>query len=167
MVVATTFASNVARLRTLAEAATSSGRSICLMGRAMRKMVQAALETGVLDDFPSVVSSDEAQEIPRQNLMLLCTGSQGERRAATAQLANGKFQGISLKEGDMVLFSSSTIPGNERDVIRIMNQFSEQGVDVVTDRMGDYHVSGHANRCLLYTSPSPRDKRQSRMPSSA
>jgi ribonuclease J len=78
--------------------------------------------------------------------MLLCTGSQGERRAATAQLANGKFQGISLKEGDMVLFSSSTIPGNERDVIRIMNQFSEQGVDVVTDRMGDYHVSGHANR---------------------
>ena len=146
MVVATTFASNVARLRTLAEAATSSGRSICLMGRAMRKMVQAALETGVLDDFPSVVSSDEAQEIPRQNLMLLCTGSQGERRAATAQLANGKFQGISLKEGDMVLFSSSTIPGNERDVIRIMNQFSEQGVDVVTGRMGDYHVSGHANR---------------------
>ena len=146
MVVATTFASNVARLRTLAEAATSSGRSICLLGRAMRKMVQAALETGVLDDFPSVVSSDEAQEIPRQNLMLLCTGSQGERRAATAQLANGKFQGISLKEGDMVLFSSSTIPGNERDVIRIMNQFSEQGVDVVTDRMGDYHVSGHANR---------------------
>lgn len=146
MVVATTFASNVARLRTLAEAATSSGRSICLMGRAMRKMVQAALETGVLDDFPSVISSDEAQEIPRQNLMLLCTGSQGERRAATAQLANGKFQGISLKEGDMVLFSSSTIPGNERDVIRIMNQFSEQGVDVVTDRMGDYHVSGHANR---------------------
>jgi ribonuclease J len=146
MVVATTFASNVARLRTLAEAATSSGRSICLMGRAMRKMVQAALETGVLDDFPSVVSSDEAQEIPRQNLMLLCTGSQGERRAATAQLANGKFQGISLKEGDTVLFSSSTIPGNERDVIRIMNQFSEQGVDVVTDRMGEYHVSGHANR---------------------
>jgi ribonuclease J len=146
MVVATTFASNVARLRTLAEAATRSGRSICLMGRAMRKMVQAALETGVLDDFPSVISSDEAQEIPRQNLMLLCTGSQGERRAATAQLANGKFQGISLKEGDMVLFSSSTIPGNERDVIRIMNQFSEQGVDVVTDRMGDYHVSGHANR---------------------
>ena len=146
MVVATTFASNVARLRTLAEAATSSGRSICLMGRAMRKMVQAALETGVLDDFPSVISSDEAQEIPRQNLMLLCTGSQGERRAATAQLANGKFQGISLKDGDMVLFSSSTIPGNERDVIRIMNQFSEQGVDVVTDRVGDYHVSGHANR---------------------
>ena len=146
MVVATTFASNVARLRTLAEAATSSGRSICLMGRAMRKMVQAGLETGVLDDFPTVVSSDEVQDIPRQNLMLLCTGSQGERRAATAQLANGKFQGISLKEGDMVLFSSSTIPGNERDVIRIMNQFSEQGVDVVTDRMGDYHVSGHANR---------------------
>ena len=135
----------MARLRTLA-GRDQFGALHLFDGACLAQMVQAALETGVLDDFPSVVSSDEAHEIPRQNLMLRCTGSQGERRAATAQLANGKFQGISLKEGDMVLLSSSTIPGNERDVIRIMNQFSEQGVDVVTDRMGDYHVSGHANR---------------------
>lgn len=146
MVVATTFASNVARVKTLADAGMRAGRSICLMGRAMRRMIEAALETGVLTDFPTVVSSEDAQQIPRQDLMLLVTGSQGERRAASAQLANGKFQGIKLKEGDLFLFSSKTIPGNERGVIRIINQFSEMGVDVVDDNSGLYHVSGHANR---------------------
>lgn len=146
MVVATTFASNVARVKTLADAGVRAGRSICLMGRAMRRMIEAAIETGVLTDFPTVVSSEDAQQIPRQDLMLLVTGSQGERRAASAQLANGKFQGIKLKEGDLFLFSSKTIPGNERGVIRIINQFSEMGVDVVDDDSGLYHVSGHANR---------------------
>ena len=146
MVVATTFASNVARVKTLADAGVRAGRSICLMGRAMRRMIEAAIETGVLTDFPTVVSSEDAQQIPRQDLMLLVTGSQGERRAASAQLANGKFQGIKLKEGDLFLFSSKTIPGNERGVIRIINQFSEMGVDVVDDDSCLYHVSGHANR---------------------
>ena len=146
MVVATTFASNIARVKTLAQAGMRAGRSICLMGRAMRRMVETALETGVLNDFPTVVSPEDAQNIPRENLMLLVTGSQGERRAASAQLAQGKFQGISLKEGDMFLFSSKTIPGNERGVIRIINQLSEKGVDVVDDSEGLYHVSGHANR---------------------
>ena len=146
MVVATTFASNIARVKTLAQAGMRAGRSICLMGRAMRRMVETALETGVLNDFPTVVSPEDAQNIPRENLMLLVTGSQGERRAASAQLAQGKFQGISLKEGDMFLFSSKTIPGNERGVIRIINQLSEKGVDVVDDSGGLYHVSGHANR---------------------
>ena len=146
MVVATTFASNVARVKTLADAGVRAGRSICLMGRAMRRMIEAAIETGVLTDFPTVVSSEDAQQIPRQDLMLLVTGSQGERRAASAQLANGKFQGIKLKEGDLFLFSSKTIPGNERGVIRIINLFSEMGVDVVDDDSGLYHVSGHANR---------------------
>ena len=146
MVVATTFASNIARVKTLAQAGMRAGRSICLMGRAMRRMVETALETGVLNDFPTVVSPEDAQNIPRENLMLLVTGSQGERRAASAQLAQGKFQGISLKEGDLFLFSSKTIPGNERGVIRIINQLSEKGVDVVDDSDGLYHVSGHANR---------------------
>lgn len=146
MVVATTFASNVARVKTLAQAGQRAGRSICLMGRAMRRMIEASIETGVLDDFPTVVSPEDAADIPRENLMLLVTGSQGERRAASAQLANGKFQGMSLKEGDLFLFSSKTIPGNERGVIRIINQFSELGVDIVDDSSGLYHVSGHANR---------------------
>lgn len=146
MVVATTFASNVARVKTLAEAGARAGRSICLMGRAMRRMIEAALETGVLTDFPKVVSVEDAKSMPRENLMLLVTGSQGERRAAAAQLANGKFQGMVMKAGDLFLFSSKTIPGNEKGVIRIMNQFSEMGVDVMDDAGGRYHVSGHANR---------------------
>ena len=146
LVVATTFASNVARLKTLADAGMRAGRSICLMGRAMRRMVEAAIETEVLKDFPGVVSPEDATFIPRENLMLLVTGSQGESRAASAQLARGKFQGITLAEGDTFLFSSKTIPGNERGVIHIINQLSEQGVDVVDNDSGLYHVSGHANR---------------------
>ncbi|WP_297774730.1 ribonuclease J [uncultured Roseovarius sp.] len=145
MFVCTTFASNVARVKTLAEAGERAGRSVCLMGRAMRRMIEAAVETGVLKGFPKTVSPEEAGGIPRESLMLIVTGSQGERRAASAQLANGKYNGMVLKDGDTFLFSSKTIPGNERGVIRIINQFSEKGVDVVE---GDdrYHVSGHANR---------------------
>ncbi|SFT63284.1 ribonuclease J [Sedimentitalea nanhaiensis] len=146
MVVATTFASNVARVKTLAEAGHRAGRSIVLLGRAMRRMVEAAQETGVLSGFPTVISPEAAQDVPRENLMLLVTGSQGERRAASAQLARGKYNGLEMKEGDMFLFSSKTIPGNERGVIRIINAFSEKGVDVVDDSAGRYHVSGHANR---------------------
>lgn len=146
MVVATTFASNVARLKTLASAGRRAGRSVVLLGRAMRRMVTAAVETGVLGDFPKVVSPEDAVSIPRENLMLLATGSQGERRAASAQLSRGKYLGLELKEGDLFLFSSKTIPGNEKSVIRIVNNFSEMGVDVVDDGSDLYHVSGHANR---------------------
>jgi ribonuclease J len=151
MVVATTFASNVARVHTLAVAAEKAGRSVVLLGRAMKRMVEASLETGVMTKFPHTVSPEEARGIPRENLMLLVTGSQGERRAASAQLARGKYQGIEMKEGDLFLFSSKTIPGNEKGVIRIINQFSEMGVDVVDDSTGQYHVSGHANRPDLET----------------
>ena len=146
MVVATTFASNIARLKTLAQAADRAGRSVCLLGRSMRRMTEAAAEVGILGDFPSTISPEDALSVPRENLMLLVTGSQGERRAASAQLANGKYMGLTMKDGDTFLFSSKTIPGNERGVIRIMNQFSEMGVDIVDDTSGLYHVSGHANR---------------------
>ncbi|MCG6901524.1 MAG: ribonuclease J [Rhodobacter sp.] len=143
---ATTFASNIARVKTLAMAGQRAGRSVVLLGRAMRRMVTAGIETGILADFPSVVSPEDAASIPRENLMLLTTGSQGERRAATAQLSRGKYLGLQLKEGDTFLFSSKTIPGNERSVGRIVNNFSEMGVDVVDDSTDRYHVSGHANR---------------------
>jgi len=145
LVAATTFASNVARVKTLADAGERAGRSVVLLGRAMNRMIEAAKETGVLTDFPRTYSAEEAGDIPRDNLMLITTGSQGERRAATAQLARGKYRGLELKDGDTFLFSSKTIPGNERGVIYIMNQLSEKGVDVVDDRGGLYHVSGHAN----------------------
>ena len=151
LVAATTFASNIARVKTLADAANRAGRSVCLMGRAMRRMVTAGVETGVLTDFPTTVSPEDAGGIPRENLMLLTTGSQGERRAATAQLSRGKYLGMVLNEGDTFLFSSKTIPGNEKSVGRIVNNFSEMGVDVIDDSSGLYHVSGHANRPDLKT----------------
>lgn len=146
MVVATTFASNVARLQTLAEAGHAADRSVCLLGRAMKRMVATAQDTGVLTGFPRTISPEEALEVPRRNLMLIVTGSQGERRAASAALARGKYLGLELKDGDMFLFSSKTIPGNEREVGRVMNGLSEKGVDIVDDTGGKYHVSGHANR---------------------
>jgi ribonuclease J len=146
MVVATTFASNVARLKTLAEAGRAAGRSICLLGRAMKRMVSASEEAQVLRGFPPHLAPEDALEVPRRNLMLIVTGSQGERRAAAAALSRGKYLGFEMKEGDTFLFSSKTIPGNERDVLRLVNGYSETGVDVVDDRGGLYHVSGHANR---------------------
>jgi len=146
MFVATTFGSNVARLKTLAEAAKAADRTICVMGRSMKRMLAVSEQTGVLGGFPRVISPDEALEIPRRNLMLLVTGSQGERRAASAALSRGKYLGFEMKSGDSFLFSSRTIPGNERGVIRIWNAYSEMGVTVHDDAGGLYHVSGHANR---------------------
>ncbi len=145
MVVATTFASNVARLKTLAQAAVDAGREVVMVGRAMNVMTQTAASTGVLTDFPPVISIEDAKGKPREKLMVLATGSQGERRAASAQLAVGKYQGMELKAGDTFLFSSKTIPGNEIGVARIHNLLAEKGVVVVAED-DRYHVSGHANR---------------------
>ncbi|MGB3248806.1 MAG: ribonuclease J [Tabrizicola sp.] len=146
MVVATTFGSNVARLKTLALAGKAADRTICVLGRSMKRMLSAAEEAAVLSGFPKTVTPEEALDVPRRNLMILATGSQGERRAASAQLSRGKYLGLELKEGDTFLFSSKTIPGNERDVLRVWNAFSEKGVQVIDDQGGLYHVSGHANR---------------------
>ncbi|PIE08864.1 MAG: MBL fold hydrolase [Rhodobacterales bacterium] len=145
MVVATTFASNVARVKTLAEAGRAAGRSVCLLGRAMRRMIEAAVKTGIVEDFPRTVTPEDARDLPRERLMLIVTGSQGERRAASAQLSRGKYLGLSMAEGDTFLFSSKTIPGNERAIGRILNAYSEMGIEVVADD-DRYHVSGHANR---------------------
>jgi ribonuclease J len=146
MVVATTFASNIARLQTLAEAGREAGRSVCIMGRAMKRMITAGVETGLLSDFPHTITPEDALEVPRSSLMLIVTGSQGERRAASAQLGRGRYLGHEMKEGDLFLFSSRTIPGNEAGVIRVINDLSQLGVDVVDDSTDAYHVSGHANR---------------------
>ncbi len=144
MVAATTFASNIARVKTLAEAGVNSGRSVVLLGRAMRRMITAAIETGIIKDFPKTVSPENAGDLPRENLMLLTTGSQGEHRAATAQLSRGKYLGLKMTEGDTMIFSSKTIPGNETSIARILNSFSEMGVETISGR-DDIHVSGHAN----------------------
>ncbi len=146
MVVATTFASNIARVKTLADAGVAAGRSVVLLGRAMKKMIGAGVETGLIKDFPATISAEEARDVPRDHLMLLATGSQGERRAASAQLSRGKYLGLQMKAGDTFIFSSKTIPGNEVSVGRITNALSEMDVDVIDDKMAAIHVSGHANR---------------------
>ena len=146
MVVATTFASNVARLKSLAQAGQDAGRSVCVLGRSMQRMLGYANATGVLKDFPPTIDLEDVPNVPRENLMLIVTGSQGEGRAASAQLARGKYLGITMKENDTFLFSSKTIPGNEVSVGRIINSLAVQGVNVVDDSADIYHVSGHANR---------------------
>jgi ribonuclease J len=151
LVVATTFASNVARLKTLAEAGRAAGREIVVLGRAMNTMLRTAHASEVLDGFPPAIDVIDADSVPRHRLMVLATGSQGERRAATAQLATGKYMGLELRPGDTYLFSSKTIPGNEVAVARILNQLSERGVRAIEDTDGRYHVSGHANRPDLVT----------------
>ena len=95
MVAATTFGSNVARLKTLAEAAQAAGRTICVLGRSMKRMISASEEAKVLAGFPRTISPEEALDVPRRNLMLLVTGSQGERRAASAQLSPRQVSGAS------------------------------------------------------------------------
>ena len=158
-VAATTFASNVARLRTLAVAAAKAGRSVVVAGRAMQRMIEIAVETGHLTDFPRVVSEEDAADIPRENLFYLITGSQGENRAALARIAGGTHPTVSLKEGDTVLFSSKTIPGNEAGIYRLYNRLSENGIDVIDGDMERIHVSGHARRGdmeKIYKAVNPR-----------
>ncbi|HET7410205.1 MAG TPA: ribonuclease J [Paracoccaceae bacterium] len=145
-VAATTFASNVSRLRTLANAARASGRSLVVAGRAMRRMIEIAVQTGKLTDFPATVPEDQAKHIPAENLFYLVTGSQGEGRAALARIAAGTHPTVSLSEGDTVLFSSKTIPGNEAGIYRLYNRLSENGVRVIDGDMERIHVSGHARR---------------------
>jgi ribonuclease J len=146
LVATTTFASNLARVKTLAEAGVAAGRSVCLLGRAMREMVATAQEAGVMARLPGLVSPEQAVQLAGENLLLIVTGTQGERRAASAQLSRGKYLGFEMRAGDLFVLSSKTIPGNERAVGRIVNAFSEAGVDVVDEQGGRYHVSGHANR---------------------
>ena len=146
IVAATTFASNVARVRQIAGEAKKRGRTAVLLGRAMNRMVETALQAGVIEDFPPQVSPEQALKLPRDRILLLTTGSQGEPRSATAQLSNGKFRGFRLTKGDMLLISSRTIPGNEAAVARVVNRFSASGVRVIEDHKEIYHVSGHANR---------------------
>jgi ribonuclease J len=145
-VAATSFASNVVRLRTLAEAAIANGRAVVVAGRAMRRMIEVAVETGTIDGFPEITSEDRAKDIPDRHLFYLVTGSQGEHRAALARIAAGTHPSVSLSKGDTVLFSARTIPGNESEIYRLYNKLSERGVRVIDADMEPIHTSGHAYR---------------------
>ena len=144
-VVVTTFASNVARLQTLGEVAEATGRKLCVAGRSLDRIIGVAKASGYLKGFPETVSMDEAMDLPRGQVLVMATGGQGEARAALARIA-GDSHPIKLDKGDAVLFSSRQIPGNEIAIGRIQNQLAEKGVEILTDRQGMIHVSGHPGR---------------------
>ena len=144
-VLVTTFASNVARLKTLGDVAKRTGRQLCVAGRSLDRIISVAKSCGYLDDFPDVIDADEAMELPRDDVLIVATGGQGEARAALARIADGNHT-IKLEKGDVVLFSSRQIPGNEIPIGRIQNRLAQDGVLVVTDRQGMIHVSGHPGR---------------------
>jgi len=144
-VLVTTFASNVARLQTLGQVAINSGRRLCVAGRSLDRIIAAAKANGYLRDFPEPVDFDAAMRLPRGEIMIIATGGQGEPRAALARIASESHQ-IDLAKGDVVLFSSRQIPGNELAIGRIMNQLAERGIEMVTDRQELIHVSGHPGR---------------------
>jgi ribonuclease J len=145
-VAVTTFASNVARLRAVADAARLSGREVVVVGRAMERVVQVARETGYLDGVQNFRSSELYGHFPPDKVLALCTGSQGEPRAALARIANDDHPQVTLNKGDCVIFSSRTIPGNEKAVGAIINGLITQGIEVITDRTHLVHVSGHPRR---------------------
>jgi ribonuclease J len=148
-VVVTTFASNVARLRSAAEAGFAAGRQVCILGRAIERVVAVARECGMLDGVPPFLGTDAFDRLPRDKILALATGSQGEPRAALARLAEDEHPTAELSAGDTVIFSSRTIPGNEKAVGKIINAFVTAGVKVITDRTALVHVSGHPRRAEM------------------
>ena len=158
-VAVTAFASNVARLTTVAHAAKTPGRKLALVGRSMHKIVQAARDTGYLKDFPATLDAAEAAELPARKVLYLCTGSQGEPRAALARIAEGNHPHVALGKGDAVIFSSRIIPGNEIPIFELHNKLCALGVEVLTEQDHFVHVSGHPARdelAQMYAWTRPR-----------
>jgi ribonuclease J len=148
-VLLTAFASNVARLKAAAEAGFANGRQVLILGRAMERVVAVARECGYLNGVSAFLNMDHFDRLPRDKVLALATGSQGEGRAAMARIALDEHPAVSLAAGDMTIFSSRAIPGNERAVGKIVNGLVEQGVEVITDRSHLVHVSGHPRRAEL------------------
>ena len=142
----TTFASNVARMRAVAEGARVAGREVVVIGRAMARVEQVARETGYLDGIQDFRSAEFYGHLPPDKVVALCTGSQGEPRAALSRIAEDEHPEVTLGKGDRVVFSSRTIPGNEKAVARVVNGLVRQGIEVITDRTHLIHVSGHPRR---------------------
>jgi len=145
-VAVTTFASNVARVKAVADAARAADREVVVVGRAMERVVQVARETGYLEGVQNFRSPEVYGHLPQDKVLALCTGSQGEPRAALARIANDDHPEITLNRGDSVIFSSRTIPGNEKAVGSIINNLVLQGIEIITDRDALVHVSGHPRR---------------------
>jgi len=148
-VAVTTFASHVGRIRAVADAARSAEREVVLVGRAMERVAQVARETGYLDGVQDFRGMDSYGYLPPDKVLALCTGSQGEPRAALSRIARDEHPEVTLNHGDRVIFSARTIPGNENAVARVINGLVTQGVEVITDRDHLVHVSGHPRRAEL------------------
>jgi len=148
-VAVTTFASNVARIRAVADAARACGREVVVVGRAMERVIGVARETGYLEGVQPFRGTDTYGYLPHDKVVALCTGSQGEPRAALSRIAQDDHPDVTLGKGDMVIFSSRTIPGNEKEVGRVVNGLIDQGITVITDRTHLVHVSGHPRRAEL------------------
>ena len=144
-VLVTTFASNVARLQTLGAIAERTGRRLCVAGRSLDRIIEVAQQNGYLEDLPETVDFDTAMALPRGEVLILATGGQGEPRAALARIAEDNHP-IALSPGDVVLFSSRQIPGNELAIGRVQNMLAGRGIVMVTDRQSEIHVSGHPGR---------------------
>ena len=140
------FSTNVARLRSIAEAAKKSGRKVCLIGRSLWNIDEVARETGYLAGVPPFLSDEEADLHSIDKIIYICTGSQGEPRAALTRISSDDHPALHLDEGDVVIFSSRAIPGNERAIDRIKNRLYAKGVNIITDRDARIHVSGHGYR---------------------
>ena len=145
-VAVTTFASNVSRINAVADAARATDREVVIVGRAMERLVQVARETGYLDGVQDFRRADAYGYLPPDKVVAICTGSQGEPRAALSRIALDDHPEVTLSRGDRVIFSSRTIPGNEKAVARVINGLVRQGVEVITDRTHLVHVSGHPRR---------------------
>ncbi len=142
----TSFASNVARVASIAEATRACGRTLVVAGRALHRIIEVAIETGYLPKSFTYLDQQRFSDLPRDKIVVLCTGSQGETRAAIARIAEDEHPDISLDKGDLAIFSSRTIPGNEKAVGRVQNALARLGVDVITDAEAPVHVTGHPRR---------------------
>ena len=151
-VLVTTFASNAARLQTLGQVAQDTGRRICVAGRSLDRIIRVAKSVGYLRDFPEPIDFDTAMSLPGREVLIVATGGQGEARAALARVAFDQHP-LKVGEGDLVVFSSKQIPGNEMAIGRIQNALAAKGVRMITDRQAHVHVSGHPGRpelALMY-----------------
>jgi ribonuclease J len=144
-VLVTTFASNAARLQTLGEVANDTGRKLCVAGRSLDRIIRVAKSSGYLRDFPPIIDVEDAMRLPPQEVMIIATGGQGEARAALSRIAFDSHP-VKLSAGDTVVFSSKQIPGNEIAIGRIQNALAAKGIEMITERQADVHVSGHPGR---------------------
>ncbi|MEY3191579.1 MAG: hypothetical protein RL305_178 [Pseudomonadota bacterium] len=145
-IVITSFASNVARMETVFKVAEKIGRQVCLVGRSMNRIYQLARQCNYLQDIKVPIDVRDSKKIPKNKIVFLCTGSQGEQRAALARIANGTHPDLQLEKDDNVIFSSRIIPGNEKRLFKIFNDFSKNDINVLSEENSMIHVSGHPAR---------------------